>query len=64
MCIASAYLVLQGETELIMENVESVQAVKTDVWDLSGLFGEDKRIAARIKRLELIDNQLFFEEVR
>jgi predicted RNA-binding protein len=63
MCIANAYLIRQGKAELIMENVESVQAVETNVWDLSGLLGEEKRIMARMNCLELLENRLFFKEL-
>jgi predicted RNA-binding protein len=63
MCIADAYLICQGKTELIMENVERIQVIETNVWSLSGLFGEEKRIVARMNSIELIENQILFEEI-
>ena len=59
--MANAYLIRHGKPELIMENVETVQAIDTNAWGLSGLFGEEKRIVARMKCLLLLENQLFFE---
>jgi len=64
MCIANAYLIRHGEQELLMENVETVQAIEKNVWDLSGLLGEEKRIVARMKCLLLLENRLFFEELQ
>ncbi|BBO78566.1 hypothetical protein DSCW_59830 [Desulfosarcina widdelii] len=63
MCIANAYLIRHGTPEMIMENVETVQAIETNVWNLSSLFGEEKRIVGRLKCLQLLENQLFFEEL-
>ena len=63
MCLANAYIIRRGESELIMKNVKSVRAVEKDVWDLSGLFGEKKQITARMKRMLLLENRLFFEEL-
>ena len=63
MCIANAYLIRHGVQELLMENVEAVQAMETNVWGLIGLFGEEMRIVARMKSLQLLENQLFFEEL-
>ena len=62
MCIANAYLIEQGKPILIMENVETAQYLKKDVWTLTGLFGETMQIAARLKFLRLVENQLFFEQ--
>ena len=63
MCLSNAYIVRRGKPELVMTDVESVQAVETNVWKLTGLFGEEKRIKARVKSLQLLDNQLLFEEL-
>ena len=63
MCISNAYLIKDGKQELLMENVEEVQALKDGEWSLIGLFGEEMRIAARINSLQLLDNKLLFEEM-
>jgi predicted RNA-binding protein len=62
MCLAVAYYVRNGEPELIMEDVETVRAGEGNVWDLIGVFGDQKRITARVKRLRLLESRLFFEE--
>ena len=63
MCLAKAYYIRNGNPELIMEDVESIKVPSADVWDLTGLFGDQKRITARVKRLHLLENRLFFEEL-
>jgi predicted RNA-binding protein len=62
MCITTAYIIRHGKPEVVMENVESVKAIGPDVWNLSGLFGEEKQIVARMKSALLLENQLFFED--
>lgn len=59
MCVANAYLIQDGKPELIMKNVETVEATEKNTWNLIGLFGDQKRIKARLTSLLLIENQIY-----
>lgn len=63
MCQSNAYLLKDGEKELIMEDVSLVKPEKDDMLVLTGLLGEEKKIKARIKELLLTDHEIIFEEV-
>ena len=62
MCLARAYLMKNGKPQLIMEDVETMEANENGVWELTGLFGHQQRVAGRIERLCLVDSQIFFQE--
>lgn len=63
MCQSNAYLLKDGNKELIMEDVSQVIPGEDNMLVLTGLLGEEKKIKARIKELLLTDHQIIFEEV-
>ncbi len=63
MCEANAYLVKEGKEELILEDISILRPEKDELY-LQNIFGEQKRIKARIKEMNLIDHRIILEESR
>lgn len=61
MCEANAYLVKEGKKELILEDISILRAEKDELY-LQNIFGEQKRIKARIREMNLLDHQIILEE--
>ena len=61
MCEANAYLLKQGKEELVLEDV-SILRPEADGLYLQNIFGEQKRVRARIKELSLVDHRIILEE--
>jgi predicted RNA-binding protein len=62
MCEANAYLFKDGEEQLIMESVDVVEPEGADLWRLVGIFGDQKSVRGRIKRMNLVNHKILFEE--
>lgn len=60
MCEANAFLVEDDQEKMIMEGVDLVQPLDEDQWRLVNIFGEQKTIRARMKRMALGQHKLFF----
>ena len=60
MCEANAYLLDNGEETLIMESVD-IMRPEEDLWYLENIFGEQKKVKARIKEMNLVDHRILFE---
>jgi predicted RNA-binding protein len=63
MCEANAYLVKEGKEELILEDISILRPEEEELY-LQNIFGEQKRIKARIKEMNLIDHRIILEESR
>lgn len=61
MCEANAYLLRDGNEELIMESVDLIEPEETGMYRLVSIFGDQKTIKARIKRMALVDHKVIFE---
>jgi predicted RNA-binding protein len=61
MCEANAYLLKDGNEELIMEAVDLVEQEETGGYRLVSIFGDQKTIKAGIKRMALVDHKVIFE---
>ena len=62
MCEANAYLDKGDEKELlIMESVDMVEPDGDDSWRLVGLFGDQKTVKGRLKRMNLVNHRIIFE---
>ncbi len=61
MCEANAYLVKGGKEELVLEDVSILRPEKDELF-LQNLFGEQKKMKARIKELNLINHRILLEE--
>jgi predicted RNA-binding protein len=60
MCEASAYILKDGEEELLLESVDELENEDGEVRMVS-IFGEQKRIKARIVSLSLLDHKILLE---
>jgi predicted RNA-binding protein len=60
MCEANAYIVKEGKEELVLEDI-SILRPEADGLYLQNIFGEQKRIRARIKELNLVDHRIILE---
>jgi predicted RNA-binding protein len=61
MCEANAYLVKEGKEELVLEDISILRPEKEGLY-LQNIFGEQKRIKAHIKEMNLIDHRILLEE--
>ena len=61
MCEANAYLLKEGKEELILEDLVLLRPEGTELY-LQNIFGEQKRIKAHIKELNLVDHRVVLEE--
>lgn len=61
MCEANAYLLKDGQEELVMEAVDLVEPQKEGEYLLVNIFGEQKTIQGHIKQMNLVDHRLLFE---
>ncbi len=61
MCEANAYLIKDGEELLLMEAVDVVEPEGDGAWRLVGIFGDQKTVKGRIKRMNLVNHKILFE---
>ena len=61
MCEANAYLFKDGKEELIFEDLMILRPEQEDIY-LQNIFGEQKRIKARIKEMNLVEHRIILEE--
>ena len=61
MCEANAYLLKEGREELVLEDISILRPEQGGLY-LQNIFGEQKRIKARIKELNLVDHRIILEE--
>ncbi len=61
MCEANAYLFKEGREELVLEDVSIVRPEKDEIY-LQNIFGEQKRIKARVREMNLLDHRIILEE--
>ena len=62
MCEANAYLLKEGKEELILEDISVLRPEKEELY-LQKIFGEQKRIKARIKEMNLLNHRILLEEL-
>jgi predicted RNA-binding protein len=62
MCEANAYLLRDGKEELILEDITLLRPENGDIL-LQNLFGEKKRIKARIKEMNLTTHRIVLEHL-
>jgi predicted RNA-binding protein len=63
MCEANAYLLKEGKEELILEDLMILRPEQEGLY-LQNIFGEQKRIKARIKELNLVEHRIILEEAK
>ena len=60
MCEANAYLIKGGKEELILEDITLLRPEGSELF-LENMFGEQKRIKARIKEMNLTTHRVILE---
>jgi len=61
MCEANVYLVKEGKEELVFEDLSLLRPEKDEIY-LQNIFGEQKKVKARIKEMNLLDHRIILEE--
>lgn len=61
MCEASAYLIQDGNEELILENVDELHR-EGDLIKMVNLFGDQKVLEARIRMISFVENKIVLEK--
>jgi predicted RNA-binding protein len=62
MCESTAYIVIDGKEEEIMENVDFLENQEGNV-RMVNLFGEEKIVEGQVKSLSLVDHKIILEAV-
>ena len=60
MCEAAAYLLKDGQEELLLESVDQLESSNGEV-KMVNIFGEQKKVKAKIKALSLVDHKIVLE---
>jgi predicted RNA-binding protein len=60
MCEAAVYLLRDGQEEMVMEGVDILES-DDDLLRLTNLYGEEKKIKAKIKGFSLVDHKILLE---
>ncbi len=60
MCEANAYLITEGKEELLLEDITLLRPEGGELF-LENMFGEQKRIKARIKEMNLTTHRVTLE---
>ena len=60
MCEAAAYLVKNGQEELVLESVDTLES-REEGLKMVSIFGEELQIKAKVKALSLVDHKIILE---
>jgi predicted RNA-binding protein len=62
MCEANAYLNKGNKEALVLEDITILRPEDSEIY-LQNIFGEQKRVKARIKEVNLVDHRIILEEI-
>ena len=62
MCESTAYLMKDGREEMLMEGVDVLENLGDEI-KMIDIFGDQKKLRARIKSLSLVDHKIILEPV-
>lgn len=62
MCEANAYILKDGVEELLLESVDKVVPEEDGILLLENIFGQQKKIKARIKEMALVSHKIILEK--
>jgi predicted RNA-binding protein len=60
MCEANAFIIKDGQEELLLESVDILEQENGNI-RLVNIFGEQKVLPARIKKMSLVDHKIILE---
>ena len=61
MCDTNAFLVRKGKEELVLENVDLIEA-QEGLLRVTNIFGEEKKISGTLQKFSLRENKIVFLE--
>jgi predicted RNA-binding protein len=61
MCEANAYMLKEGKEELILEAVDILEQAEEGKIRLANIFGEQKVLDAKLKRMSLVNHKIVLE---
>lgn len=61
MCEANAYILKDGEEQMLLEDVDVLRPEGESIY-LRSVFGEQKTVSARIKEIRLMDHKIILEK--
>ncbi len=61
MCEANAYMMREGKEELVLEDLTILRPEGDELY-IQNIFGEQRRLKARLKELNLIEHRILLEE--
>jgi predicted RNA-binding protein len=62
MCEASAYIIKDGREELVLKDVDKLENEDGEI-SLVNIFGDQKRVKARLKALSLVEHKIILEPI-
>jgi predicted RNA-binding protein len=62
MCEATAYFLKDGKEEKLLEGVDQFESGNGEI-RLINIFGEEKKVRARLKRLSLVEHKIILEPI-
>ncbi|MCK5165225.1 MAG: CooT family nickel-binding protein [Desulfobacula sp.] len=62
MCEANAYILKNGQEELILESVDMIEPEGEGGYRMVSIFGEQKIVRGKIKLMNLVNHKIVFEE--
>jgi predicted RNA-binding protein len=63
MCEANAYFIEDDKEQLIMQSVDVVLPGDDNTWRLVNIYGDQKEIRGRIRKMRLVEHKILFEAV-
>ena len=60
MCESTAYILKNGREEVFFEDVDALENKNNEI-KLVNIFGETKKISAKIKQFSLVDHKILLE---
>jgi predicted RNA-binding protein len=61
MCEANAYVAVNGNEDLVMESLDRLEPQPDGAFLLVDIFGNQKILTGRLKRMSLVDHRVVFE---
>ncbi|MGC1403018.1 MAG: CooT family nickel-binding protein [Thermodesulfobacteriota bacterium] len=61
MCEAAVYIIRDGKEELVLDSVDLLEPDNGNI-RMVNIFGEQKILPAKIKKLSLVDHKIILEE--
>ena len=62
MCETAAYIIKDGQEELLLEAVDLIEPETDDSFRMVSIFGEQKVVKGRIKVINLVNHKIIFED--